>query len=119
MAKIVIVDDSKMARKFLRDIFEESGHEIVGEGSNGLEGYDLYVKYKPDIITLDVTMPLVNGVDCLKNIMKNFPDANVVMVTSVGKDKLIEETKQIGAKEVMVKPFEKEEALAVINSLVP
>jgi two-component system chemotaxis response regulator CheY len=118
MAKFVVVDDSKIARSFLKDLIEGAGHEIVGEGSNGLEGYDLYSQYEPDAITLDVTMPLVSGVDCLRNIMKNFPDATVIMVTSVGKEKLVEEVKQIGAKAVMKKPFEKEDALNVINSLV-
>jgi len=118
MAKFVVVDDSKIARNFLRTLLEEAGHEIVGEGTNGLEGYDLYAAHNPDVITLDVTMPLVTGVDCLKNIIKNFPDANVIMVTSVGKNSLIEEVKQIGAKAVMVKPFEKEEALGVIKSVL-
>jgi len=118
MATFVIVDDSKIARSLLRTLLESEGHTVVGEGANGLEGYDLYAEHKPDVITLDVTMPLVNGVGCLKNIIKNFPDARVVMVTSVAKDSLIEETMQIGAKAVMVKPVEKKEALSVIRELL-
>jgi two-component system chemotaxis response regulator CheY len=118
MARFVIVDDSKIARFFLKSMLEEAGHEIVGEATNGLEGYDLYVEYRPDIITLDVTMAFVCGMDCLRNIMGRFPDANVVMVTSVGKNRLIEEALQLGAKNVIVKPFENEDALKIFNSLL-
>jgi two-component system chemotaxis response regulator CheY len=118
VAKFVLVDDSKMARAALKELLEEAGHEVTGEGSNGAEGYDLYESHKPDAITLDVTMPVESGIMCLKKIIKNFPDAKAVMVIPAGKDDIAEEVKQIGAKAIMYKPYEKENALNTVNSLL-
>ena len=77
MAKILIVDDSRTSRKFLRDILEKSGNEIVGEAVNGREGFDLYQKLRPDIVTMDITMPVMDGLDSLKLIMRFDPAAKV------------------------------------------
>jgi two-component system chemotaxis response regulator CheY len=103
---------------FIKNLVEEAGHEVVAEAANGLEGYDMYAQHKPDIATLDVTMPLLGGIDCLKHILKEFPDAKVVLISSVGKEKLIAEALQIGAKYFLTKPLDKDEATKVINSLV-
>jgi two-component system chemotaxis response regulator CheY len=116
--RFVLVDDSKIARHLLKTILEEAGHEVVGEATNGLDGYDMYRHHKPDFITLDVTMPILNGIECLKKIMHSGEGANAIMVTSVGKEKLIAEAKSIGAKAVLVKPIEKKDVLNVINSLM-
>jgi CheY-like chemotaxis protein len=116
--KFVLVDDSKIARHLLKTILEEAGHEVVAEATNGLDGYDMYRQHKPDFITLDVTMPILNGIECLKKIMKTDDDAKAIMVTSVGKEKLINEAMAIGAKAVLVKPIEKKDVLNVVNSLM-
>jgi two-component system chemotaxis response regulator CheY len=118
MAKFLIIDDSRVSRKFISNLIEEAGHEVVAEAANGLEGYDMYVQHKPDIATLDVTMPLMGGIGCLKHILEEDPKAKVVLISSVGKEKLIAEALQIGAKHFLTKPLDKEAALTVINSLV-
>jgi len=118
MARFVLVDDSKIARNFLKNILIKAGHDVVAEGANGLEGFDLYREHKPDVITLDVVMPMVTGMECLKQIMDLSPEAKVVMVTSVGKDNLAEEAKQLGAKAVIVKPIKEEDVLSVVNPLL-
>jgi len=118
MAKFLIVDDSRVSRKFISNLIEEFGHEVVAEAANGLEGYDMYVQHKPDIATLDVTMPLMGGIDCLRHILEKDPDANVVIISSVGKEKLIAEALQMGAKYFLTKPLEKEAAKTVFNSLL-
>ena len=70
MAKILIVDDSKMSRRMLRTILEGIGHEIVAEACNGEEGIKMYQQYTPDVVTMDITMPEMDGIKCLKEIME-------------------------------------------------
>ena len=115
MGKLVLVDDSKVARTLLKNILESAGHEILAEGSNGLEGFDLYREHKPDIITLDITMPVQNGIDCLKNIIKHYPDAKVILVTSVGKDKLVDEAMSSGAKAFLIKPLDEVDVTTTLD----
>ena len=106
MARFVLVDDSKVARLALRRILERAGHEVAAEGSDGIEGYNLYVEHKPDVITLDVTMPGENGMSCLKRIRKDYPDAKVIMVSSVNKLHYKKESLLEGALHYLTKPFD-------------
>jgi len=117
MAKFVLVDDSKVARGFLKGLLENNGHQVVAEGSDGIEGLYLYKKHKPDVICLDVVMPEITGLDCLKQIMEADPAAKVVLVTSVGKESLIEEAKKMGAKAVLTKPINEQLVLELVASL--
>ena len=82
MARILVVYDSRTSRKILKGILEEEGYEIVGEATNGQEGYDKYVEFRPDIVTMDITMPVLDGIEALKKIKGDFPEAKVVMVTA-------------------------------------
>lgn len=81
MAKILIVDDSKTSRKFLRNMLEQAGHEIVAEAVNGAEGVEKFRIYRPDITTMDITMPVLGGIDAVKDIIEIDPDAKIIMVT--------------------------------------
>lgn len=117
MAKILIVDDSRTSRKVLRGILEEGGHEIVDEAVNGQEGVQKFQSCKPDIVTMDITMPVLDGMEALKMIKALKPDMKVVMVTAAGqKNKMIDCIK-LGANEFLTKPFDKEEIISVINKL--
>ena len=84
MAKILIVDDSRTSRKMLRNILESNGHEIIDEAVNGQEGVQKFQTLKPDVVTLDITMPVVDGVEALKMIKALDPESKVVMVTAAG-----------------------------------
>ena len=106
MARILIVDDSRTSRKFLRDILEKSGHEIAGEAVNGKEGFEMYQKLKPDIVTMDITMPEMDGLDCLKLIIRYDPGARVIMVTAAGQQQKMVDAVKYGALEFMSKPFD-------------
>ena len=118
MAKILIVDDSRTSRKMLRNILESSGHEIVDEAVNGQDGVQKFQALKPDVITLDITMPIVDGVEALKMIKALDGDAKVVMVTAAGqKNKMIDCIKA-GANEFLTKPFDQQEILDVIAKMV-
>lgn len=117
MAKILIVDDSRTSRKMLRNILESNGHEIIDEAVNGQEGVQKFQALKPDVVTLDITMPVVDGVEALKMIKALDPESKVVMVTAAGqKNKMIECIKA-GANEFLTKPFEQQEIVAVINKM--
>lgn len=117
MAKILIVDDSRTSRKMLRNILESNGHEIIDEAVNGQEGVQKFQALKPDVVTLDVTMPVVDGVEALKMIKALDPESKVVMVTAAGqKNKMIECIKA-GANEFLTKPFEQQEIVDVINKM--
>lgn len=108
MAKILIVDDSRTSRKIMRKVLEECGHEIVGEATNGEEGVIKYKELNPDAVTMDITMPKMDGIECLKVIRHYDEDAKVIMVTAAGqKDKMVEAIKN-GAAEFLTKPFSEE-----------
>ncbi|MEI7026568.1 response regulator [Paenibacillus sp. y28] len=84
MAKIMIVDDSGVMRKNIRSILERAGHEIVAEAADGREVLQNYIYYTPDIITLDISMPMMDGIEALKNLIKVYPEAKVIIVSAMG-----------------------------------
>ena len=108
---VVIVDDSKMIRKMLRAILEEAGYTVVAEAANGLEAVVVYKQFNPDTITLDITMPQMDGVEALKEIKKYDPDANVIMITAAGQQQKVIQALKLGASKFIMKPFMKDEVL--------
>ncbi|MBD5097248.1 MAG: response regulator [Lachnospiraceae bacterium] len=118
MAKILIVDDSRTSRRILRGVLEGEGYEIVGEAANGQEGYDMYVQYKPDLITMDITMPVMDGIQALKKIKTEFPDAKVIMVTAAGQKHNLIEAVQSGAADFIPKPFDVEQIKSTITKIL-
>jgi two-component system chemotaxis response regulator CheY len=114
MKNVLIVDDSRTSRRILKDILERAGYNVVYEAINGKEGVEQYRKLQPDIVTMDITMPEMDGIEALKNIKSEFPDAKVVMITAAGqKDKMMEAVK-IGATEFVAKPFVEETVLEAL-----
>ena len=118
MAKILMVDDSKTSRKILRGILEGSGHEVIGEAENGEVGFIKYKELKPDVVTMDITMPKMDGLECLKVIKHFDSEAKVIMVTAAGqKDKMMDAIKN-GASEFVTKPFDEAEIKKAIAKVV-
>lgn len=116
--RIVLVDDSKMQRNLLGEILTKAGYTIVGEAPNGAEAIEIYKKLSPDIITLDITMPEMDGLEALKHILDYDKDAKVIMITAAGQqDKLIEALK-VGAKRFISKPFKEDEILSNIADVI-
>ncbi len=118
MANILIVDDSRTSRRILRGVLEAEGYTIIGEASNGQEGYDMYVQYKPDLVTMDITMPVMDGVQSLKKIKADFPDAKVIMVTAAGQKHNVVEAVQSGAADFIPKPFDVEQIKSTLKKIL-
>ncbi|MDE6025751.1 MAG: response regulator [Lachnospiraceae bacterium] len=118
MANILIVDDSRTSRKILRGVLEQAGHTVIDEAKNGQEGYDLYVKHKPDIVTMDITMPVMDGVEALKKIKGDFPDAKIIMVTAAGQKHNMLEAIKSGASEFITKPFDNDQIISIIGGML-
>ena len=115
MANILIVDDSRTSRKILRRILEEAEHTIVGEAVNGEDGYLKYQELKPDVVTLDITMPKMDGLEALRLIKKYDATATAIMITAAGqKEKMILAIKS-GAADFISKPYEPNDVIWVID----
>ena len=118
MAKIIVVDDAKFMRMTLANILTKANHEVIGEGENGEEAIKLYRKLKPDLMTMDITMPIMSGLDAVKEIKKEFPSAKVIMCSAMGQQKMVVEAIEAGAKDFIVKPFDEGRVLDEINRVL-
>lgn len=108
MARILVADDAAFMRMQLKNIFQSLGHEVVGEAENGQVAIDMYSELKPDLVTMDITMPEMNGVEAVKNIKANDPGATIVMCSAMGQQQMVLEAIQAGAKDFIVKPFDQD-----------
>jgi two-component system chemotaxis response regulator CheY len=114
MAKILIVDDAAFMRMMLKDIVVKAGHEVAAEACDGNEALEKYREFKPDLVTMDITMPNCDGLEVVSNIITEFPDAKVVMVSAMGQQGMVLDAIKRGAKDFIVKPFQAEK---VANSI--
>ncbi|MET1123830.1 MAG: response regulator [Archaeoglobaceae archaeon] len=106
MPRVLVVDDTAFMRKLLKNILFSAGFDIVGEAENGKQAVELYRKLKPDIVTMDIVMPEMNGIEALKEIKKIDPNAKVVMCTAVGQEQMVKAAIKLGARGYIVKPFQ-------------
>jgi two-component system, chemotaxis family, chemotaxis protein CheY len=118
MKKVLIVDDAAFMRLTLKTMLERNGFEVVGEAENGLKGIEKCKELNPDIVTMDITMPEMNGLEALKDIRKNNPTASVIMVSAMGQERFILEAIGCGAKGFLVKPFKEENVISALNKLI-
>ncbi|MCI8265004.1 MAG: response regulator [Lachnospiraceae bacterium] len=116
MPTVLVVDDSALIRKMLIKLLNENGYQVVGEATNGEEGVELYKELEPDIVTLDITMPVMDGVTALKKIKEYDPEAMVAMISAAGqKDKLMDALRE-GAELFFTKPFNAQEVISSLRS---
>ena len=109
--KVLITDDAAFMRMMLKDILTKNGHEVVGEAENGIEMLQKYDETKPDVVTLDITMPEMDGLTAIKELRKKHPDANVIMCSAMGQQSMVIDAIQSGAKDFIVKPFQAERVI--------
>jgi len=117
-AKILIVDDAAFMRMMLSDILEENGYDIAGEAEDGDEAVRLYIKLKPDLVTMDIVMPGAGGIESIRNILKKDPEAKILVVSALGHQKLVKEAIEAGAKDFMVKPFTPEKVIEAVEGVL-
>ncbi|KJS20560.1 MAG: histidine kinase [Clostridiaceae bacterium BRH_c20a] len=118
MKKVLIVDDAAFMRLTIRSILEKNGFEIVGEAENGEKGVQKYKELKPDLVTMDITMPEMTGIEALKHIKEYDPNAKVVMFSAMGQELMVREAIINGAKSFIVKPFTEDHVMQVLNKIL-
>lgn len=115
--KVMIVDDAIFMRVMLKDILEKNGYEVVIEAENGVDAIDKYKKVNPDIVTMDITMPDMDGIAALKEIKKLNSDAKIVMCSAMGQQSMVMEAIQAGAVDFIVKPFQSDRVIESLNKI--
>lgn len=115
---ILVVDDSALIRKMLRALLENNGYSVVGEAANGKEAVEMYKSLKPDVVTLDITMPVMDGVSALKEIIGIDADAKAVMITAAGQQDKVVEALKLGALQFIMKPFNEEDVLRNFKNIL-
>ncbi|MFD1599438.1 chemotaxis protein CheY [Halobellus rarus] len=114
---VLVVDDSAFMRNLLKQLLEDD-HEVVGEAENGVEAVELYRELDPDVVTMDVVMPIRNGIEATSEIKSIDPDSSVIMCTSVGQEEKMREAVEAGADGYITKPFQKPNVLEAIDDVV-
>lgn len=115
---IVIADDAAFMRMMLKDILVKNGFNVVAEAANGDEAIECYNHFKPDIVTMDITMPQKDGISALKEIVKNYPNAKIIMCSAMGQQSMVIQSIQAGAKDFIVKPFQAPRVLESIKRVL-
>lgn len=117
MKKVLIVDDAAYMRMMLKEILVDHGYEIAGEAENGNEAVEKYQELHPDIVTMDITMPEMDGIDAVKRILAINANAKIVMCSAMGQQNLVMKSLEAGARDFVVKPFEPERIIQTLESL--
>lgn len=115
---VMIVDDAAFMRMMIKDILVKNGYDVVGEAANGAEAVEKYKELKPDLVTMDITMPEMDGVTALKEIKKLDSNARVVMCSAMGQQAMVIDAIQSGAKDFIVKPFQNDRVIEAIRKAV-
>ncbi|MCW3135662.1 MAG: response regulator [Canidatus Methanoxibalbensis ujae] len=118
MARILVVDDAAFMRVLLKNILKSGGHEVVGEAENGIEALEKYEELKPDLVTMDIVMPHLDGIETTRSIIKIDPKARIVMCTAVGQQAKVLEAIKAGARGYIVKPFQADKVLEEIEKVL-
>jgi two-component system chemotaxis response regulator CheY len=116
--KVLIVDDAAFMRMMIKNIITKSGYEVVGEAENAAAAVELYKELKPDLVTMDITMPEMDGIAGVKAIKAIDPNASIIMVSAMGQQAMVMEAIQAGAKDFIVKPFQQERILQAMERVL-
>lgn len=119
MAKtVLIVDDVAFVRKALHQIFTQAHYEVVGEATDGLEAIAQYTKLRPDVVTMDVVMPNMGGIEAAGKIIKMDKDAKIVIISAMGQENLVMEAIHVGVKDYILKPFSQQDVLRTVDRVI-
>lgn len=117
MKKVLIVDDAAFMRLSIKNMLSKNGYEVVGEAENGKVAIQKYQDLSPDIVTMDITMPEMDGLASIKEILTINSSANIIMISAMGQESMVREAVLSGAKGFIVKPFKEEAMLAALSNL--
>ena len=115
---VLICDDAIFMRTMISDILSQAGFEIVGEAESGLQAVEKFRQLKPDLVTMDIVMPDMGGIEAVREICKTDPDAKILMCSAMGQQALVVEAIQAGAKDFVVKPFQPSRVLEAVQRLL-
>lgn len=118
MKKVLVVDDAAFMRLAIKRILDGNGFEVVGEAENGAIAVKKYKELKPDIVTMDITMPEMTGLEALKSIREFDPGAKVIMVSAMGQEVMVREAVMYGAQSFIVKPFKNDHVIQTLNKVL-
>lgn len=118
MSSVLVVDDAAFMRMMIKDILVKNQFNVVGEAANGQEAVDMYEELKPDLVTMDITMPEKDGITALKEIKSRHSDANIIMCSAMGQQSMVIDAIQAGAKDFIVKPFQADRVMEAIQKVV-
>jgi len=113
--RVLIVDDAAFMRMMIKDILTKNGYEVVGEAENGLIAVEKYLDLRPDLVTMDITMPEMDGITAVKEIKAQDPSARIIMCSAMGQQAMVIDAIQAGAKDFIVKPFQQERVLEAVS----
>jgi len=108
LISVLIVDDAAFMRLAIKNVLEKSGFKVIADAKNGQEGIEKYLELRPDIVTMDITMPDMTGIEALKKIREIDPHAKVVMISAMGQERMVKEAIINGARSFIVKPYKEE-----------
>ncbi|MFC0558594.1 response regulator [Halalkalibacter alkalisediminis] len=117
-ARILIVDDAAFMRMMIKDILSKNGFDVVGEANDGAQAIEKYKELKPDLVTMDITMPEMDGITSLKEIKTIDPSAKIIMCSAMGQQAMVIDAIQAGAKDFIVKPFQADRVLEAIQKAI-
>lgn len=115
--RVLVVDDAVFMRMKLKDILEKNGYEVVAEAQNGVEAIEKYKTENPDLVTMDITMPEMDGIEALKGIKAVNPNAKIIMCSAMGQQSMVMEAIQSGALDFIVKPFDTDRVIQSLNKI--
>lgn len=113
--RILVVDDAAFMRMMIKDILVKNGFDVVGEAADGAQAIEKFQDLKPDLVTMDITMPEMDGITALKEIKKSHPDAKIIMCSAMGQQAMVIDAIQAGAKDFIVKPFAADRVIEAIK----
>ena len=116
--RVLVVDDAAFMRMMVKDILSKNGYEVVGEAGNGMKAVEKYQELKPDLTTMDITMPEMDGITAVKEIKKIDANAKIVMCSAMGQQAMVIEAIQAGARDFIVKPFQADRVLEAVRKAV-
>ena len=115
---VLVCDDAIFMRTMIGDILSKAGYEVIGEAETGSQAVDKYAELKPDLVTMDIVMPDMGGIDAVREIVKGDPGARILMCSAMGQQALVVEAIQAGAKDFVVKPFQPSRVLEAVQRVL-